>query len=64
MEVIHLLEGQDGVWGNTNGNVSSNSTSYATSTNYIHADVRDLEAVNGNFYAATDGFLCKSTDVV
>ena len=48
--------------GNTNGNVSSNSTSYATSTNYIHADVRDLEAVNGNFYAATDGFLCKSTD--
>ncbi|MDA9312508.1 GEVED domain-containing protein [Vicingaceae bacterium] len=48
--------------GNTNGNTSSNSTSYSSSTNYIHADVRDLEAVNGNFYAATDGFLCKSTD--
>ena len=48
--------------GNTNGNISSNSTSYATSSNYIHADVRDLESVNGVFYAATDGFLCKSID--
>lgn len=48
--------------GNTNGNTSSNSTSYATSTNYIHADVRNLKSVNGNFYAATDGFLCKSSD--
>ena len=49
--------------GNTNGNTSSNSSSYTTSTNYIHADVRNLKSVNGNFYAATDGFLSKSTDV-
>ena len=48
--------------GNTNGNTSSLATSYASSTNYIHADVRNLKSVNGNFYAATDGFLCKSTD--
>jgi len=48
--------------GNTNGNTSTLSTSYTTSTNYIHADVRNLKSVNGNFYAATDGFLCKSND--
>lgn len=48
--------------GNGNGNTSSNATSYATSTNYIHADVRNLKSLNGVFYAATDGFLCKSND--
>lgn len=48
--------------GNTNGNTNTNSTSYSSSTNYIHADVRNLESVNGVFYAATDGFLCKSND--
>lgn len=48
--------------GNTNGNTSSNSSSYNTSSNYIHADVRNLKALNGAFYAATDGFLCKSLD--
>lgn len=48
--------------GNANGGGSGNSISYATSTNYIHADVRNLKSLNGVFYAATDGFLCKSND--
>jgi hypothetical protein len=48
--------------GNTNGNTTSNASSYLSSSNYIHADVRNLKSVNGVFYAATDGFLCKSND--
>ncbi len=48
--------------GSTNGNTSTFSSSYATSTDYIHADVRNLKCINGVFYAATDGFLCKSND--
>ncbi|MES2556622.1 MAG: GEVED domain-containing protein [Bacteroidota bacterium] len=48
--------------GNTNGNTSSNQTSFNTSTNYVHADLREAECVGGVFYAASDGFLSKSTD--
>lgn len=48
--------------GNTNGAGSGYQISYNTSTNYIHADVNDLECIDGRFYACTDGFLCKSTD--
>jgi len=38
-----------------------NST-YNTTGQYIHADMRNAECINGVFYAATDGFLCKSSD--
>lgn len=31
-------------------------------SDYVHADLRTAECVNGVFYAGTDGFLCKSTD--
>jgi photosystem II stability/assembly factor-like uncharacterized protein len=46
---------------------SSNGTGtglnkFLTSTNYIHADLRNLRYINGAFYAATDGMLAKSTD--
>lgn len=29
---------------------------------YVHADMRDAECIEGVFYMATDGFLCKSED--
>ncbi len=48
--------------GNTNGNTSSHATSFATSTNYVHADLRNAKCINGVFYVATDGFVCKSND--
>ena len=48
--------------GNTNGSGNGHQVSYQTSTNYIHADVRNAKCVNGDFYVTTDGFLCKSTD--
>lgn len=48
--------------GNTNGNTSSHSNSFATSTNYIHADLRNAKCINGVFYVSTDGFVCKSSD--
>jgi len=34
----------------------------ATSNNYVHADLRYVYSVNGNFYVGTDGYLAKSTD--
>ena len=48
--------------GNTNGGGNGNAISYKTSTDYIHADLRNAKCVNGVFYVATDGFMCKSTD--
>jgi len=48
--------------GNTNGGGNGNAISYATSTNYIHADLRNAKCVNGVFYVGTDGFMCKSID--
>lgn len=40
-------------WGNA---------SYLSTGKYVHADLRDAECIDGVFYVATDGFLCKSTD--
>lgn len=48
--------------GNTNGSGNGNQVSYNTSTDYIHADVRNAKCLNGVFYVTTDGFLSKSTD--
>lgn len=48
--------------GNTNGAGNGFSVSYKTSTDYIHADLRNAKCVNGVFYVATDGFLSKSND--
>lgn len=48
--------------GNTNGSGSGHQTSYNTSTDYIHADMRNAKCLNGVFYVTTDGFLSKSTD--
>lgn len=48
--------------GNTNGAGNGHQVSYNTSTDYIHADVRNAKSLNGDFYVTTDGFLCKSTD--
>ncbi|MCT4624867.1 MAG: hypothetical protein N4A46_14695, partial [Schleiferiaceae bacterium] len=33
-----------------------------TNSNYVHADSRIVQCVNGNFYLGTDGYFCKSTD--
>ena len=48
--------------GNTNGSGSGHQTSFNTSTDYVHADMRNAKCVNGVFYVATDGFLSKSSD--
>jgi len=48
--------------GNTNGDQTSNQTSYNTSTDYVHADLREAECTGGVFYASSDGFLSKSID--
>lgn len=48
--------------GSTNGPVSGNQGKYTTSTNYVHADLRNAKCINGVFYVGTDGFLCKSTN--
>lgn len=48
--------------GNTNGAGSGHQTSYNTSTNYIHADLRNARCINGVFYVSTDGFISKSSD--
>ncbi|MGB0885349.1 MAG: VPS10 domain-containing protein [Chitinophagales bacterium] len=46
--------------GNTNGSGNGHQTSFETSTNYVHADLRNAKSINGDFYVSTDGFLCKS----
>jgi photosystem II stability/assembly factor-like uncharacterized protein len=48
--------------GNTNGDLTTNQTSFNTSTNYVHADLHPAKSVNGVFYIGTDGFFCKSAD--
>lgn len=48
--------------GNTNGAGNGHQISYNTSTDYVHADLRNARCINGVFYVATDGFLSKSTD--
>lgn len=48
--------------GNTNGDTSSNQSSFETSTNYVHADLHPAKSVNGVFYIGTDGLFCKSED--
>jgi GEVED domain/Secretion system C-terminal sorting domain len=39
---------------------TAGTANYKTSGNYIHADIRRTQVINGVFYAATDGFLSKS----
>ncbi len=48
--------------GNTNGDHTSNQTSFETSTDYVHADLHPAKCVNGVFYIGTDGLFCKSID--
>jgi photosystem II stability/assembly factor-like uncharacterized protein len=45
----------------TNG-IGNLQQRFNTATNYVHADLRFLDCVNGVFYAGTDGYLCKSND--
>ena len=33
-----------------------------TNDNYVHADTRTAECINGKFYIGTDGYLCRSDD--
>ncbi len=46
----------------TSNGGSGNQVAYNTSTDYVHADVRNAQCINGVFYVATDGLLCKSSD--
>jgi len=48
--------------GNTNGTGGTNQSNYNTATDYVHADLREAECINGVFYVASDGFLSKSID--
>ncbi|KAA3621251.1 MAG: hypothetical protein DWQ02_28080, partial [Bacteroidetes bacterium] len=48
--------------GNSNHGSGTFQENFENSTAYVHADLRDAECVNGVFYTATDGYLCKSTD--
>ena len=66
----HILVGAISLGVSTNG---GNSWSYPGSvfldpanlnlTNYLHADIRKILCVNGDFYIGSDGFLCKSSDL-
>ena len=49
----------------TGGNSFIKVTDWASTnpgTDYVHADVRTAECINGVFYIGTDGYLCKSAD--
>ena len=48
--------------GSTEHGAGDYNTRFGASNNYIHADLRCAQSVNGNFYVGTDGYLCKSED--
>ncbi|MBX7155438.1 MAG: T9SS type A sorting domain-containing protein [Bacteriodetes bacterium] len=64
-----MIIGDIDLWVSTNGGQtytqktwwSLGSTPF-NGPSYIHADLRNARCVNGVFYVATDGYLCKSTD--
>ena len=56
-------------YSSTNGGQNFNQYSWwylfdtnTTAQNYVHADTRFADCINGNFYLATDGYLSVSTD--
>ncbi|QTD37355.1 PKD domain-containing protein [Polaribacter batillariae] len=64
-----LINGSLDTYRSTNGGSSFSKVTdwrYSQSTgvggNFVHADVREVEIVNGAIYLGTDGWLCKSTD--
>jgi len=68
VDADRMIYGYVDLQASSNGGQSfSDITDWAMSgsnlpNNYVHADLRTIECVNGVFYAGTDGFLCKSTD--
>ena len=47
------------------GSIFTNVTGWANTnpgTDYVHADLRTAESINGVFYVGTDGYLSKSSD--
>ena len=61
--------GIDAYGSNDGGQSFSQTTFWSQGTNanfnngqYVHADLRDAQSINGVYYLATDGFLCKSSD--
>ena len=47
---------------NDNHGPGSLQERHNNSVNYVHADLREAECVNGVFYVATDGYFAKSVD--
>ncbi len=61
--MLDIYKSDDG--GKTFGQVTYWSLGGAGSVDgglYVHADLREAKCMNGTYYVATDGFLCKSTD--
>lgn len=65
-----IVNGSLNTYVSLNGGVTdftkSTNSSYSSSTgvggNFVHADIREVEVVNGVIYLGTDGWLAKSTD--
>ncbi len=64
-----IINGSLDTYRSTNGGTSFTKVTnwiYNQSTgvggNFVHADIREIEVVNGNIYLGTDGWLVKSTD--
>lgn len=68
LDTSKMIYGYLDLFGSTDGGQNFNQIAYwsqgtAASFNngqYVHADLRDAKCVNGVYYVATDGFLCKS----
>jgi hypothetical protein len=70
LDTSKMIYGYLDLFGSDDGGVTFNQIAYwsqGTSANfnsgqYVHADLRDAKCMNGVYYVATDGLLCKSID--
>lgn len=62
VDTSNMLFGYVELYNSTNGGRAFTKVSGTNNNNYIHADLRNIQSVNGRFYAVTDGFLVKSND--
>lgn len=66
LDTLHMIYGYLDLYGSKDGGMNFKQitewNSFSPSTNYVHADLRTSECINGVFYVGTDGYLAKSTD--
>jgi len=70
LDTSKMIYGYLDLFGSTDGGQTFNQIAYwSQGTNasfnngqYVHADLRDAKCINGVYYVATDGFLCKSSN--